>query len=515
MGVEETTSDKHKDGASQRIPVHPNEGEALSEITEEIQPVQHPRQPNLFLDIPARTIEDSHRNFVRINMPPTPSPTSMKVNFPSMPSPSSARVNVSSSPSSSKGKPSFKSLLPRVSFKFRRSTSDIEKAAILALGASSAGSTERPVVQRSFSFAKLFTPTMRRTSSLPVTPIADSNPESVRGNVAEQLPLPKKGVQRHMSRSLSVPVNVKTRSIKRMDSLGGVIRVIPATPRIAEGSGTPLNDIPTKNVENNDDGEDIPEEEAVCRICLIELGEEGSTFKLECSCKGELALAHQECAVKWFCIKGNKNCDVCKEEVRNLPVTLLRLQNVQAANIRMINRARRTDDERYRILQDVPILVIVGMLAYFCFLEQLLVGHMGNRAIAIALPFSCVLGLLASMTSATMVPKRFVWVYASIQFALVVLFAHLFHSLLLIQAVLSILYATFAGFCAAMCGNCLVMELSRWRWGRLLHGYHLQETRQAPQPLEDTHQIQISSLPIHPAVNRESNSENSGTREGN
>lgn len=25
MGVEETTSDKHKDGASQRIPVHPNE----------------------------------------------------------------------------------------------------------------------------------------------------------------------------------------------------------------------------------------------------------------------------------------------------------------------------------------------------------------------------------------------------------------------------------------------------------------------------------------------------------
>jgi len=267
--------------------------------------------------------------------------------------------------------------------------------------------------------------------------------------------------------------------------------------------------------ENNDDGEDIPEEEAVCRICLIELGEEGSTFKLECSCKGELALAHQECAVKWFCIKGNKNCDICKEEVRNLPVTLLRLQNVQAANIRMINRARRTDDERYRILQDVPILVIVGMLAYFCFLEQLLVGHMGNRAIAIALPFSCVLGLLASMTSATMVPKRFVWVYASIQFALVVLFAHLFHSLLLIQAVLSILYATFAGFCAAMCGNCLVMELSRWRWGRLLHGYHLQETRQAPQPLEDTHQIQISSLPIHPAVNRESNSENSGTRQGN
>ena len=68
------------------------------------------------------------------------------------------------------------------------------------------------------------------------------------------------------------------------------------------------------------------------------------------------------------------------------------------------------------------------MLAYFCFLEQLLVilavshqdlsnlllyilgnvsvcvqvENMGTGAIAISLPFSCVLGLLSSMTSSTM-----------------------------------------------------------------------------------------------------------------
>ncbi|KAM7527922.1 hypothetical protein LguiB_031332 [Lonicera macranthoides] len=88
---------------------------------------------------------------------------------------------------------------------------------------------------------------------------------------------------------------------------------------------------------------------------------------------------------------------------------------------------------------------------------------MGTGAIALSLPFSCVLGLLTSMASSTMVKRRFVWVYASVQFALVVLFAHVFYSLVHVQAVLSILLSTFAGFGVAMGGSSILVEFLRWR----------------------------------------------------
>ncbi|GMQ08790.1 hypothetical protein CsSME_00052370 [Camellia sinensis var. sinensis] len=75
----------------------------------------------------------------------------------------------------------MKSLFPKLSFKFHNTTSEIERAAILALGDSPADTWEKPLIRRTLSLSKLFTPKMKRTSSLPVTPIAHSNPESMHG----------------------------------------------------------------------------------------------------------------------------------------------------------------------------------------------------------------------------------------------------------------------------------------------------------------------------------------------
>ncbi|KAM1441674.1 hypothetical protein ACFXTO_009757 [Malus domestica] len=46
-----------------------------TEIIEEAPPGHLWRRQNLVLQIPSRTLEDAKENFVRINMPPTPSPT--------------------------------------------------------------------------------------------------------------------------------------------------------------------------------------------------------------------------------------------------------------------------------------------------------------------------------------------------------------------------------------------------------------------------------------------------------
>ncbi|XP_020214208.1 uncharacterized protein LOC109798378 isoform X2 [Cajanus cajan] len=458
---EKPVSEEHDAGPCRRtvsLPVQKVD-DAMG-ITEETTHVPPRKRQNLLLEIPSRT-EECSPDFVAIKMPPTPSsnptPTPKRVNFLVSSRSVDAPSNNSPGPSTSRSRSSIRNLLPKLSFRYR-TPADTEKANNAAPEVSSSGIGEKPSISRSLSLTKIFTPRIKRTSSLPLDEIRQSNTESSHGGSVGG-PLNKREAQQKIARSLSVPVNNKDKSLRRMDSF---FRVVPSTPRVREGNE--LLASPTTNDTENEDsnGEDIAEEEAVCRICLVDLCEGGETFKLECSCKGELALAHQECAIKWFSIKGNKTCDVCKEEVRNLPVTLLRIQSVRNRN-NGANRSQLDDVNGYRVWQEVPVLVIVSMLAYFCFLEQLLVGKMGTGAIAISLPFSCVLGLLSSMTSSTMVKSRFIWIYASVQFALVVLFAHIFYSVVHVQAVLSILLATFAGFGVVMSGSSILVEFFRWR----------------------------------------------------
>ena len=58
--------------------------------------------------------------------------------------------------------------------------------------------------------------------------------------------LQRKGVRVQISRSLSVPINNKERSIRRMDSF---FRVIPSTPRVKDGDAI-SNASPTKDAGN-------------------------------------------------------------------------------------------------------------------------------------------------------------------------------------------------------------------------------------------------------------------------
>ncbi|KAJ8497723.1 hypothetical protein OPV22_008275 [Ensete ventricosum] len=58
-----------------------------------------------------------------------------------------------------------------------------------------------------------------------------------------------------------------------------------------------------------------------CRICHLspDRSEEGSElFQLGCGCKGDLGVAHRHCAEAWFKVKGNRYCEICGENAKNV-----------------------------------------------------------------------------------------------------------------------------------------------------------------------------------------------------
>ncbi|TVU06843.1 hypothetical protein EJB05_46879 [Eragrostis curvula] len=412
-----------------------------------------PQRPHLSIDIPTSSTPDHLL---------TPTPTEADITPTPDGSNTKRRPGIPITPGSSSSKSSTMPPKPQLS------PSLILRQTVKSL--LPVGSFKSSVKGYETSFSKFFNARMVRTSSLPLDDVSgvDALPHEVEKSSTTSVN--KKAV--HICRSQSLPMNMKkfnAKSFKRMDSLGGMFRVVPSTPKVAATSNVFPDIVPTESgaIDEEDGGEDIPEEEAVCRICMVELSEGNDTLKLECSCKGELALAHKDCAVKWFSIKGTRNCEVCKQEVQNLPVTLLRVQSMQGEANRVGNGGNRSRYNRYTIWHGTPILVIVSILAYFCFLEELLVARNGIAALAISLPFSCILGLFSSLTTTSMVARRYVWIYAAVQFLFVVFFTHLFYRFLHLQAVISIILATFAGFGVGMTGNSIVVEILRWRVRRV------------------------------------------------
>lgn len=136
-------------------------------ISEESTNNRRWKRENLSLQIPSRTSEES-QDFVTIKMPqtPSPTPTPKRVNFLVTSLSVDTSINKSPGPTTSRGRPSIRSLLPKLNF-ISRATSDVEKGSTAASEVSSSCTREKPSISRTLSLSKIFTPRIKRTSSLP------------------------------------------------------------------------------------------------------------------------------------------------------------------------------------------------------------------------------------------------------------------------------------------------------------------------------------------------------------
>ncbi|KAL1803836.1 hypothetical protein ACET3Z_032483 [Daucus carota] len=303
-------------------------------------------------------------------------------------------------------------LLRGLSFKKKVTNYDGEKNQLL--NSDPKGAPGSPVLA---SFKAKFS--WDRSTSLPVTPADNSSPSTpfpASARTYGEQTKSRIGTAQAVSRSLSVP--------------GRNMVIVKSVSFANRKENVQTDTVDGQKTDVEDDEEEIPEEEAVCRICLD-----------PCA----LRLIHEECAIKWFSTRPNKNCDVCGREVSNLPVTLLRAPT-------STQRDRRTEVNQQNLnagpisaWQDFVVLVLISTICYFFFVEQLLIHDLKTDAVVIAAPFSLMLGLLASALAIILASRDYIWTYATFEFALVAMTLHLFYSICRLKAVYAILISALLG----------------------------------------------------------------------
>ncbi|XP_048618728.1 uncharacterized protein LOC106389631 isoform X3 [Brassica napus] len=304
------------------------------------------------------------------------------------------------------------------------------------------GSTTSPYWKRCLSLPS------RHASKLSPVP---AEPPNEKGEKEDCILLQKDSTYPSVTRSLSMP----GRNIV-------IVRSISFDNHKAHVSSEANAADQTSPVPTEETDEEIPEEEAVCRICLDVL-EEGNTLKMECSCKGDLRLVHEACAIKWFSTKGTRTCDVCRQEVQNLPVTLLRVPTANQTNNRRARGQQNMQTQTASAWQEFVVLVLISSVCYFFFLEQLLIRDLASKAVYIAGPFSLTLGFLASVFASVLAIREYIWTYAALEFALVGILVHLLYTIVRLPAIYAILFAGILGFGIAVCLNSLYLYYFAWR----------------------------------------------------
>ncbi|KAK1591556.1 hypothetical protein Q3G72_009498 [Acer saccharum] len=333
---------------------------------------------------------------------------------------------------------------------FFRGVSFKKKSAV-STGERSSLSTDSQPAPESPNIANVLSAfSWQRCVSLPVTHASKlfspsvSTPASARMS-SEQDKLNKTSTRAEVSRSLSVPgINVvNVRSI--------------TLPTHKEDVPTDTSDdqIVPAPMEAND--EEIDEEEAVCRICL-DVCEEGNTLKMECNCKGAIRLVHEECAIKWFSTKGNRNCEVCGKEVQNLPVNFLRVESSTQRDTRQDLSQQNLHSQTIRAWREFVVHVLISTICYFFILEELLIPDMNAQAILIAALFAFTFGVLSSTFAVILAIREYIWIYAALEFFLVAIIVQLFYIMLHVKAIFAILISAVLGFGTAMSLNSLYIH---------------------------------------------------------